>query len=258
MHPARKTNLVVAAIAVTALAGCTGSHGTAAPVAAVSDSPPATAPAATAAPTCTPTFDASSFVKAINNPYYPLPVGRKMVYRGVRDGQKQTDTVTVTSRTKVIDGVSAMVVTDRADHNGTILEDTVDYFAQDRTGNVWYLGEDTKSISADGTVDTSGSWTAGVNGAVPGIIMLANPQIPCGYRQEFLKGEAEDTAWITGRDGTVKVPYGTIQHAIRSLEVTVLEPDVIDEKIYGPGLGIVRERSVSGPNETSDLVSVTG
>jgi hypothetical protein len=181
-----------------------------------------------------------------------------MVYQGVRDGQKQTDTVTVTSQKKSILGVSATVVTDKADHNGQPLEDTRDYFAQDRQGNVWYLGEDTKSFEPDGTVDTSGSWLSGADGATPGIIMLANPQIPCAYRQEFLKGEAEDTAWIISRGGDVKIPYGTVHNSLRTLEFTVLEPDVIDEKVYAPGLGIVRERSIAGAQETSDLVRVTG
>jgi hypothetical protein len=84
------------------------------------------------------------------------------------------------------------------------------------------------------------------------------PQVTCGYRQEFLRGEAEDTAWIVGRGATVTVPRGTLTDTVRSLEVTVLEPDVIDEKVYAPGLGIVQESSLAGPPETATLVSVRG
>ncbi|HKE64865.1 MAG TPA: hypothetical protein VKB59_09485 [Micromonosporaceae bacterium] len=253
--------VAVAVIVGAAISACTSHADTSAGGAARSGAPGSgtSAPARpAAAPGCAAAFDPSSFVAVVNNPYYPLPVGRTLVYRGVREGVTQTDTVTVTSQKKVVDGVTTTVVTDRADHNGRVLEQTSDYFAQDRAGNVWYLGEDTKSIDADGTVDTSGSWLAGVRGATPGIIMLADPKVPCGYRQEYFKGEAEDTAWIVGRGASVTVPYGTVHDTLRSLEVTVLEANVVDEKIYAPGIGIVTERSLAGPTEVAELVKVTG
>ena len=204
-------------------------------------------------------LDPSNFVATVDNPYYPLPVGRVMVYQGTRDGVAQTDTVTVTRATKVIEGVRAVVVRDVAtDTHHRTLEATLDWFVQDKQGNVWYLGEGTKAYDPDGSVDTSGSWTAGVNGAKPGLIMEAHPKIPDAYRQEYLKGQAEDTAWIVGTGGSATVPYGTVHNTVRSLEVTVLEPDVVDEKIYAPGLGIVSERSLAGPQEVAKLVSVAG
>ena len=253
--------LCAIAALVVALGACTSHAPTGSANGPATGSPRAGTRTSDAAPvtsSCAPTFDASNFVTVVNNPYYPLPVGRTLVYRGVRDGVEQTDTVTVTARTKIVDGVTAVVVTDIADHAGRVLERTSDYFAQDRAGNVWYLGEDTKSVDASGTVDTSGSWLAGVHAATPGIVMLADPQVPCGYRQEYLKGEAEDTAWIVGRGGTATVPYGTLHNTLRSLEVTVLEPDVVDEKVYAPGLGIVQERSLAGPTEVAKLVTVRG
>src|SRR4029077_20276310 len=118
------------------------------------------------------------FVRVIDNPYYPLPVGRTLIYRGVRDGQTQTDRVHVTSRTKVIEGITATTVSDVARHNGKLLEKTTDWFAQDKQGNVWYLGEDTAAYLPNGQIDLSGSWQAGVHDGEPGIIMLAHPQIP--------------------------------------------------------------------------------
>lgn len=210
----------------------------------------------TAAP-CS-TLDPAQFVSVIDNPYYPLPVGRTLVYKGIRDGQTQVDRVTVTNKTKVIGGVTATVVRDVAKHGSTILEATTDWFAQDVQGNVCYLGEDTKAFGPNGEVDTSGSWEAGVNGAVSGIIMEANPQIPDAYRQEFLQGEAEDTAWITNVSGSVTVPYGTVHDVLTSLEATVLEPTVVDQKIYAPGIGIVLEHAIAGGQEVAKLVSVTG
>jgi hypothetical protein len=206
---------------------------------------------------CT-TLDPAGFVDTIDNPYYPLPVGRTLVYRGVRDGQTQVDRVTVTDKTKVIGGVTATVVRDVATHGTTLLEATTDWFAQDTQGNVCYLGEDTKAYLPNGQVDTSGSWEAGVNGAVSGVIMEANPQVPDSYRQEFLVGEAEDTAWIVGRGGHLTVPYGTVHSIVTSLEHTVLEPDVIDKKVYAPGLGIVLEQAIAGGQEVARLVRVIG
>lgn len=211
-----------------------------------------------AAPAPCATLDPALFVGVIDNPYYPLPVGRVLVYRGERDGQTQVDRVTVTNKTKVIGGVTATVVRDVARHGSMVLEATTDWFAQDVAGNVCYLGEDTKAYLPNGQVDTSGSWEAGVDGAVSGVIMEANPQIPDAYRQEFLAGEAEDAAWIIGRGGSVTVPFGTVHDVLSSLEHTALEPDVIDQKVYAPGFGIVLERAIAGGQEIARLVSVTG
>jgi hypothetical protein len=158
----------------------------------------------------------------------------------------------------VAEGITARVVTDVATHNGTLLEKTFDWFAQDKQGNVWYLGEDTTAYLPNGKKDHSGSWEAGVKDAEPGIIMLADPQVPDGYRQEYLKGQAEDTAWIINRGGSVTVPYGTLHNVLTSLEFTQLEPDVIDQKVYAPGIGIVSELSRTGPLEIAKLVSVSG
>jgi hypothetical protein len=123
---------------------------------------------------------------------------------------------------------------------------------------VWYLGENTKAYDPNGHIDRSGSWQSGVNDGEPGIIMEAHPQVPDAYRQEFLKGQAEDMAWIVELGKTLTVPYGTIHDGIKSLEFTPLEPDVVDQKIYAPGLGIVLERSLSGGQEVAKLVKVTG
>ena len=206
-----------------------------------------------------PVLAPANFVSVIDNPYYPLPVGRVLVYRGVRDGQVQIDTVTVTDRTKVLEGITATAVSDVAKTpRGKLLEKTTDWYAQDKQGTVWYLGEATKAYLPGGQVDTSGSWQAGVNDGEPGIIMEGDPQIPDAYRQEYLRGQAEDTAWIVGRGGRLRVPYGTVRHVLTSLEHTALEPDVVDQKVYAPGLGIVVERALAGGQEVARLVKVTG
>lgn len=132
-----------------------------------------------------PVLHARDFSTRITNPYFPLPVGRRLVYRGAKDGQKQKDVVTVTRRTRrVAEGIRARVVTDVATHNGKLLERTADWYAQDKAGNVWYVGERTAAYNPDGTVDRSGSWEAGVHDGEPGIVMKAHPRIPMAYRQE--------------------------------------------------------------------------
>ncbi|MFL6140216.1 MAG: hypothetical protein ACJ74O_20775 [Frankiaceae bacterium] len=199
----------------------------------------------------------AGFTTRIDNPYFPLPVGRQLVYVGVKDGQTQVDVVTVTRRTKLVAaGIRARVVTDVATHGRRVLERTSDWYAQDRQGNVWYVGERTASYDADGTVDTSGSWEAGVDGAEPGIVMEAHPRIPDAYRQEYLPGEAEDTAWVVRTGGFVRVPYGTLHHVLTTLEATRIEPGLYDKKIYALGIGIVLERALTGPRETARLVEV--
>src|SRR5712691_10058526 len=116
-----------------------------------------------------PVLDPANFTTTIDNPYFPLPVGRTLVYQGIKDGQTQEDRVTVTDQTKLVaEGITARVVTDVATHNGTLLEKTADWYAQDRQGNVWYVGEDTAHYLANGKIDTSGSWEAGVHDAEPG------------------------------------------------------------------------------------------
>jgi hypothetical protein len=206
-----------------------------------------------------PVLDPADFTTTIDNPYFPLPVGRTLVYQGVKDGQSQVDTVTVTNQTKLVaEGIRARVVTDVATHDGAKLEETSDWYAQDDQGNVWYVGEDTKHFLPNGKVDTSGSWEAGVHDAEPGMVMEANPQIPDAYRQEFLSNQAEDTAWVVERGGSVTVPYATLKNALTTLEATRLEPDAYDQKIYAPGIGIVREQALTGAPEFAELVSVSG
>jgi hypothetical protein len=206
-----------------------------------------------------PQLDPANFSTVIDNAYFPLPVGRTLLYRGVKDGQTQVDRVTVTNQTKVVaEGITARVVTDVATHDGQLLEKTSDWYAQDDRGNVWYVGEDTAAYLPNGKVDTSGSWEAGVHDAEPGLIMEADPQIPDAYRQEFLSGQAEDTAWIVDRGGSVTVPAATYKNALTSLEATRVEPGAYDQKVYAPGIGIVSEQALTGAPETAQLVSISG
>jgi len=194
---------------------------------------------------------ARHFSKAIDNVYFPLPVGRTFVYRGVEDGKKELDRMHVTGKTRNIAGITATVVSDNVyEPPPKLLEKTFDYYAQDDQGNVWYLGEDTKELLPGGKVDRSGSWLTGRSGAKPGLIMEADPRVPDAYRQECRSGEAEDLAWVVGRGGA--------KHLLRTLEFSPLEPSIVERKIYKPRVGISSEQQLSGGHETLSLVRVTG
>ena len=189
------------------------------------------------------------FVSVIDNPYYPLPVGSDA---GVPGHEGRADAGGSRPGHRQDQGDRRRHGHGRARRGSPRSEGPrgdQDWFAQDVDGNVCYLGEDTKHFGPNGQVDTSGSWEAGVDGAVSGIIMLADPQVPDAYRQEYYVGQAEDTAWITNVSGSISVPYGTVHDVVTSLEHSVLEPDVIDQKVYAPGLGIVLERAIAGDVE---------
>ena len=243
---------IVACLSAAAVAAAVGGAFTGVSIAG---SPSARVPKAGPCAGYHPVLDPKNFVAVIDNPYFPLPVGRTLVYRGIKDGQSQIDRVKVTRRTRVVAGITARIVFDVATHQGKLLERTWDWYAQDKQGNVWYMGEKTTACS-NGHQDHSGSWETGVAGAKPGIIMEAHPAIPDAYRQECRPGKAEDTAWIVNTQGSVSVPYGKVQNVLTSLEATRVEPGAFDKKVYGPGIGIVLERALSGSPEVARLVSV--
>jgi hypothetical protein len=204
-----------------------------------------------------PVVDPSNFVSVIDNPYFPLEPGTVWRLRGlVEDGVEQ-ERIRVTEDTKVILGVTTTVVKDVVRVDGQIAEFTFDWYAQDRDGNVWYFGEDTAEYKNGEVVSTGGSWEAGVDGALPGIIMNADPQVTDSYRQECYEGEAEDMYWVVATGGTRKVPAGTFENVVRTLEWTPLEPRIVVEKFHAAGVGLIAERALSGGLEEVELLDVT-
>lgn len=202
-----------------------------------------------------PEIDPARFTNAINNRYMPLTPGATYVYDGTSAGTRQTNTVTVTPDTRVVMGVTCVVVRDQVFEGDTLLEDTYDWFAQDADGNVWYFGEDSKAYE-DGKVSTEGSWEGGVDGAQPGIVMEAQPVVGDSYRQEYLAGEAEDMAEVVRTGETVAVPFGTYDDVLVTKEWTPLEPDIVEEKYYAPGVGVVLTNAVQGEEERFELVAI--
>jgi hypothetical protein len=191
-------------------------------------------------------FDPSDFVGVVDNRYLPWQPGTRFVYVGEEDSEPERDITVVTHQKKTILGVDVVVVLDRVYQSGELTEQTFDWYAQDKKGNVWYFGEDSKEFEDGEVVSTAGSWEAGKNGARPGIIMPAHPHVGQATQQEFAPGVAEDMARVLHLGLKVTVPYGSFNHCIETEEFTPLEPGVSEVKLYCPGIGFVKGRDVQG------------
>ena len=245
---------ILLALTLFIVAGCAGSEptgnsdGDAAPQADPSF-PPAMSPYA-------PDIDPADFVEGIDNPYLTFEPGTTWMYEGNSEDEKETNTVSVTNGTKEILGVTCTVVKDVVYAEGEIAEKTFDWYAQDKYGNVWYFGEDSSDYENGKFKDSGGSWEAGVDGALPGIVMLGDPQVGDKYRQEYYKGEAEDMGQVLKLGASVEVPFSSYEDVLITKDWNPLEPGVTEHKYYARGVGVVLEQHVKGPKEVNKLVDV--
>jgi hypothetical protein len=207
-----------------------------------------------------PAIDPTSFLSpaataASPNQYFPLVPGTVWVYKG----GGETDTVTVTNQTRVIAGVTTIVVHDVVtDASDVPTEDTDDYFAQQTDGTVWYFGESSKQLENGQVVGVEGSFLAGVDGAKPGIVMKAAPMVGDVYRQEFALGDAEDVGEVLSTTGTESVPGGSCSGTcVVTHDFSPLEPDANEQKFYAPGIGLILEVDVAEGGTRNELISVT-
>jgi uncharacterized protein YceK len=237
---------VLAVVASGCGSGSSGSHSTAA-------SPTTPAPIHG---TYRPSLDAASFVATVDNQYFPLVPGTAFHYEGTSGGTPQTDDMVVTHRKVRILGIPATAVLDTVSEHGRAIERTVDFYAQDKRGNVWYLGEDSYEREHGRFVKADDSWRSGVSGAQPGIIMLADPRAGAGYRQEYYPPKALDEARVLGMRGPVEVPYRKFDQALATSEFSPAEPQT-EEKYYASGVGEISEHVVKGDHEEFRLVRVT-
>jgi len=153
-------------------------------------------------------------------------------------------------------GVTCVEVRDTVKHDGVLTEDTLDWFAQDRDGNVWYFGENTHEL-VDGLISTiDGTFMAGVDGAKAGIVMKAHPMVADFYRQEFSLDNAEDLAEVVSLTESVTVPAGSYSPCLKTRETSPLETDLLEFKYYAPNVGnILTVDAKTG--ETTALVQIT-
>ena len=234
---------------LVALVGC----------AAGTDDPSAEASAATDLPTGDEPvdLDPSTFTTEIDNRYWPMTPGSRWTYREIdEEGNEVTVVVTVSSETKEIaNGVTARVVRDTVTQDGELLEDTFDWYAQDADGNVWYLGEETAEFEGGEVSSTAGSFEAGVDGALPGIIMPADPRVGMRYRQEYYAGEAEDNGEVLSMAEQAEVPFGHFTDVLLTKDTITIEPDVLEYKLYAPEVGPVLVLGVSGGGGREELIA---
>ncbi|MGH3317858.1 MAG: hypothetical protein ACRDO0_17090 [Nocardioidaceae bacterium] len=185
--------------------------------------------------------------------------GTRWIYREVDEsGQEFRVVVTVTGATKrIANGVTARVVRDTVTTDRVVVEDTFDWYAQDADGNVWYLGEDTAEFEHGKVSSREGSFEAGVDGAMAGVAMPAKPAVGAAYRQEYYAGEAEDNGEVLSIDEMAEVPAGHFDHALLTKDTITIEPDVLEYKLYAPGVGPVLTLGISGGAGREELVSHT-
>lgn len=209
-------------------------------------------------PNYNPTIPAS-LSATLTNPFFPFAPGQTYVSSGQTAEGFEVDSSFVLAQPRVVNGVSALEIHDLVYLDGNLIEDTYDWYAEDAEGNVWYLGEDTKEILNGQVVSTEGSWEWGVQGALPGIIMAADPAGRMGktYREEYLRGVAEDQAKVIDTNRSVTVAAGSFTGCVVTDNFTTLEPTLPHEhKTYCAGIGIVLEEVVGG-SEQIELQGVT-
>jgi hypothetical protein len=234
----KRTMAAVAIVAVTVTAACGGSDGSAFPQGAEPVE-----------------IDPAEFTSEIDNPWLPFRAGSRWVYRETdQEGAEQRVVVTVLEETREVMGVETRVVHDVVSEDAEIVEDTFDWYAQDADGNVWYFGEDTTEFEDGRPVTTAGSWEAGVDGAQPGILVPAEPEVGMTYRQEYLAGEAEDAAEVLSLDEKVEVPFGSFDGVLMTKDFTPVEPDVLEHKFYARGVGVVLALAISGGSDREELI----
>lgn len=217
-------------------------------------------------------FNRADFSTKITNRYFSLSKDMKMVFEAQLPEGVERNEIDVTGQTKTIMGVKTLIYFDKvwADLNGDgkfadseIIENTKDYLAQDRQGNVWYFGEEVINYSYDANgkllgTNNTGSWTAGVDGAEPGIWMEANPKVGDVYKQEYYPGKAEDMGEVISTTETVTVPYGTFTNCLKTLDTTNLNPASREHKYYCPEIRAqALEEDIGEEAAGSKLISLT-
>ena len=203
-----------------------------------------------------PEIDPKNFVSKIDNQYFTLTPGVTFLYISETvDGTERIEVTTLEEKRTVM-GVETTVVWDRVWLDDKLIEDTKDWYAQDMDGNVWYFGEDSKEYSEGIYIGNSGSWEAGIDDALPGIVMKADPKVGDVYRQEYYEGIAEDVGEIIEFSEPIRISYGYFIDCVKIKDINPLEPDVIEFKYFCPNVGgaILEEDLEDG--ETVELYDV--
>lgn len=225
------------------LVGCSG--GTESPTV----NPPASKPAGEG---YTVDLTPADFVEVVDNPYFALIPGTKWEY-DIRRGSVtiEKDTVEVLKETREVMEIQATVVRDMVSVGDQLVEDTYDWFAQDKNGNVWYVGESVDNYVGGVMANHKGSWEWGVDGALPGIIMWADPSAHLNeeYYQEYYLGRAEDKGQVLSVNESVTVPFNSFENVVKTFDFSALEPNLKEHKFYAAGIGLIKEIDLNSGEE---------
>ena len=194
----------------------------------------------------------ADFIAGIDNPYLPFIPGSAWVYEDTLEGGiVERNEIIVLQETHDVNGVSATVVHDIVYLDGQIVEETYDWYAQDKGGNVWYLGEAVDNYENGAVVNHDGSWEWGVDGALPGVMMWADPSAHLNeqYYQEYYAGEAEDTGKVLSIDEKVAVPFGSFENVVKTYDFSAIDPDLQEHKFYAKGVGLIKEINIKTGEE---------
>ncbi len=180
----------------------------------------------------------------------PLTTVTKKIFEGEETDPDDGETITlrveevVQPDPIVINGMEVRVIEAKDIEDGELIELTLDYYAQGPDGVVYYVGEDVDDYEDGEVVGHGGAWIAGVDGNLPGIFMLADPQVGDVFEQERAPGVAEDTSTVVALDVAITVPAGSFTGCMETEDINPLEPDsAVEHKFYCPGVGLVREES---------------
>ena len=203
-------------------------------------------------------IDPAGFTTEIDNRFFPLRTGTRRVYEGTGEGGGAVRTVVeVTSVTRQVMGVSCVVVRDTMRVDGTVVEDSFRWYAQDREGNVWYFGENTNRYVDGRVVSAAENWEAGAGGAQPSLVMKADARVGDRYRQEYNPGSEENVAEVLSLHERAIGWLGTFDRVLMTSESTPHAPGRVRHAYYAPGVGLILEVTVAGGSGSTELVELT-
>jgi hypothetical protein len=205
-----------------------------------------------------PQINPADFSTKITNKYFSLPVGRKMVFESpLENGVNEKIEIEVLKETKVIGGVETIVYLDKVYNDGQLVEETRDYLAQHKNGDVWYFGEDVNNFENGKLKDHHGTFLHGKDGAKAGIWMKAEQKVGDSYRQEYYPGEAEDMRDTIATNVTVSTKLGKYTGCVIVYDWTPLESSSREHKYYCPHTGSLVLNQDLETGERSELTSIT-
>jgi hypothetical protein len=224
--------------------------------------------AVTEAPTAEPSetdfedFNVANFDNSTNitNQWFPLKPGMQYIYEGITNDDEGNQVsrrlvVTVTDLTKEINGVNTVVSWDRDYNDDSLVEAELAFYAQDKNGTVWRMGEHPEEYD-HGTFITAPTWFAGIADSVAGIEMQGNPQMEQNYSQGWAPSvEFTDRGQVSQIDQDVCVPTDCYKGVVVIDETSKAEPDAHQFKYYAPGIGNIKV-GWAGEDETKEKLEL--